>query len=254
MRRYFISQHPTFGSYTKPMKWKIEESPYFFWWLALTLNNDYLSLCKNPSAKRFSKTMRKVHKDFGDVRYEGDRHLAFTKWWTEKMPNGEMRGVYLFAEPLLETKVEIVRDLAVAEQLLVDERELLIRVPKEMKRTHIDRSLDRIFKKEIEFEKGRQTRNPKRSKARYKLSKPISITNFQKAFSLYLLIAQAKSSGRKVTNAQLADEVGIFVKQRNTQEEVWDSAYIRKVTSVAISRKKKTAELAICNAAAGTFP
>ena len=254
MRRYFISQHPTFGTYANPIKWKIEESPYFFWWLALTLNKDYLALCRNPSAKRFSKAMKSAHKDFGDVRYEGDRHLAFTKWWTEKLPNGETRGAYLFAEPLTETKVEIVRDLAVAEQLLADKRELLIRVPKELKRRHIDSSLNRIFKKEIEFEKGRQTRNPNRSKARYRLSKPISIANLQKAFSLYLLITQAKSDGRRITNAQLAEQVGITVKQRNTQDEVWDSAYIRRVTSVAVSRKKQTAKVAIYNAALGTFP
>ena len=39
-----------------------------------------------------------------------------------------------------------------AERLIADEDELLIRVPKGMKRTHIDKTLNRIFKKHIEFE------------------------------------------------------------------------------------------------------
>jgi hypothetical protein len=106
MRRYFISQYPTFGSYANPTKWKIEQSPYFYWWLALTLNGDYVALCGNPSANRFKtkKKLLKVYEDFGDVRYEGDRYVAFAKWWNAKLANGETKGAYLFAEPLTEMK------------------------------------------------------------------------------------------------------------------------------------------------------
>ena len=82
MRRFFLTQHPTFGSYANPIKNRIEKSPYFYWWLALTLNDDYVELCNNPSSKRFktNELIQKTYKDFGDVRYEGDKHLAFTKW------------------------------------------------------------------------------------------------------------------------------------------------------------------------------
>ena len=113
MRRYFISQYPTFGSYANPTKWKIEQSPYFYWWLALTLNGDYVALCGNPSANRFKtkKKLLKVYEDFGDVRYEGDRYVAFAKWWNAKLANGETKGAYLFAEPLTEMKVELVEDI-----------------------------------------------------------------------------------------------------------------------------------------------
>ena len=94
MRRYFISQYPTFGSYANPTKWKIEQSPYFYWWLALTLNDDYVALCKNPSANHFKtkKELLKVYEDFGDVRFEGDRYIAFAKWWNAKLANGETKG------------------------------------------------------------------------------------------------------------------------------------------------------------------
>ena len=84
--------------------------------------------------------------------------MAFAKWWNAKLANGETKGAYLFAEPLTEMKVELVEDIDTAERLIADEDELLIRVSKGMKRTHIDKTLNRLFKKHIEFEKGRQTR------------------------------------------------------------------------------------------------
>ena len=221
MRRYFISQYPTFGSYANPTKWKIEQSPYFFWWLALTLNNDYVALCENPSANRFKtkKKLLKAYEDFDDVAYVGDRYVAFAKWWNAKLANGETKGAYLFAEPLTEIKVEFVEDVATAERLIAVEDKLLIRVSKGMKRTHIDKTLNRIFKKHIEFEKGRQTRNPNRSSARYSLSKPIAIDSLQTAFALHDLIEQAEANGEKVNNYALAKQVGIEVEQRNTKEE-----------------------------------
>ena len=30
-----------------------------------------------------------VYEDFGDVRYEGDKYLAFTKWWRGKVSDTE---------------------------------------------------------------------------------------------------------------------------------------------------------------------
>ena len=254
MRRYFISQYPTFGSYANPTKWKIEQSPYFYWWLALTLSGDYVALCENPSENRF-KTKKKlltVYEDFGDLRYEGDRYVAFAKWWNAKLANGETKGSYLFAEPLTEMKVELVEDIDTAERLIADEDELLIRVSKGMKRTHIDKTLNRLFKKHIEFEKGRQTRNPNRSNSRYSLSKPIAIDSLQTAFALYDLIEQAETEGTKVNNYALAKKVGIEVEQRNTDEE-WNVAYTRRVLSVAVSRKKKVAVDAIKSVVKGVF-
>ena len=91
-------------------------------------------------------------------------------------------------------------------------------------------------KKHTEFEKGRQTRNPNPSNARYSLSKPIAIDSLQTAFALYDLIEQAEANGEKVNNYALAKQVGIEVEQRNTEEE-WDVAYKRSVVSVAVSRK-----------------
>jgi hypothetical protein len=117
---------------------------------------------------------------------------------------------------LTEMKVELVEDVATAERLIADDDELLIRVSKGMKRTHIDKMLNRIFKKHIEFEKGRQTRNPNRSNAHYSLSNPIAINSLLTAFALYDLIEQAESNGKRVNDYELAKLVGIEVEQHNT--------------------------------------
>ena len=137
--------------------------------------------------------------------------------------------------------------------MIADENELLIRVSKGMKRTHIDKTLNRLFNKHIEFEKGRQTRNPNRSNARYSLSKPISIKSLEKSFKILDWIDEADASGKKVNNFELAKVVGIEVERRNTEEE-WDVAYKRRVVSVAVSRKKKVAVDAIKSVVKGVFP
>lgn len=144
MRRFFITQHPTFGSYANPINNRIEKSPYFYWWLALTLNDDYVDLCNNPSSKRFktNELIQKTYKDFGDVRYEGDKYIAFTKWWIEKVNETETRGVYLFAEPQSVSKVMLVDDRDTATQLVDDESSLLIRVPKNIRRKQIDTAIE----------------------------------------------------------------------------------------------------------------
>lgn len=62
-----------------------------------------MALWENPSANRFKtkKKLLKVYADFGDVRYEGYRYVAFAMWWNAKLANGETIGAYLFAEPLV---------------------------------------------------------------------------------------------------------------------------------------------------------
>ena len=67
---------------------------------------DYIELCNNPSANRFktNNDILKVYKDFGDVRYEGDKYIAFTKWWRSKVNDTETRGEYFLLSQLPSTK------------------------------------------------------------------------------------------------------------------------------------------------------
>jgi len=257
MRRYFITQHPTFGSYAKPIRSKIETSPYFFWWLALTHNSDYIELCNNPSANRFktNNDILKVYKDFGDVRYEGDKYIAFTKWWRSKVNDTETRGEYLFAEPTTINKVMLIEDRDTAIQSADDESSLLIRIPKALTRRQIDMSIERIFSKEMTFEKGRQTRNPTRSNARYSLTSPIKVDNLKTAFEVYEHILLANINGENVSNYQIAKRIGIVVtrKEETLKEQAMTVADERRTIGVSVTRKKKTAIDAISNVVEGKF-
>ena len=217
MHRYFITQHPTFGSYANPIRSKIETSPYFYWWLALTLNDEYVSLCESVSVQQTTQTdkqINQVYKDFGDVRYDGDKYIAFTKWWTSKVSDTETRGEYLFAEPTTINKVMLIEDRDTAIQSVDDESSLLIRIPKALTRRQIDMSIERIFSKEMTFEKGRQTRNPTRSNARYSLTNPIKVETYKMAFDVYEMLLNKERSNVKLSNYVIATRVGLVVKRK----------------------------------------
>lgn len=257
MRRYFISQHPTFGSYANPIASKIEQSPYYYWWLALTLNTDYCALCANPCSNRFktNTAIQRVYEDFGDVRYEGDKYLAFTKWWRSKVNDTETRGEYLFAEPPAARKVTTVEDAHTAVQAAADESSLLISVPKTLTRRQIDAAIERIFAKEMTFERGRQTRNPTRSNARYHLTKPITVSAYKTAFDVYELLLDKQRSNSKLSNYSIAKRIGLVVtrKAETLQSQAMTTADERRTISVAVTRKKNTALTAIKNVAEGKF-
>ena len=258
MKRFFISQHPTFGSYKNPVAHKIEQSPYYFWWLALTLNEEYLELCAAASEVIKSKhsPIHKVFADFGDVRYEGDKHKAFANWWRSKANDTETMGEYLFSEPVAATKVMLVDDAEAARRCASDASSLLIDIPKNLTRKQIDKALDNIFRKELSFEKGRQTRNPTRSNARYNLSKPAKAHSLKSAFDIIEAQREALAMGKNLSNVQLADKVGLKVEisEATRAEQDGLAEYEIYLLSTTVSRKKKLAKTAIGDAAAGIFP
>jgi len=259
MRRFFISPHPTFGSYKNPIASKIEKSPYYYWWLALTLNDDYLKLCSNAGRLESNSSNTSeltVADDFGDVNYTGDKYKAFTSWWCERISDQDTKGTYLFAEPVTASKIELVDDKQQALSASQDASSLLINIPKHLNRRQIDKALDAIFKKEFTFEKGRQTRNPSRSNARYSLSKPVMADSLKSAFDIVEAEREALENGKKLSNVQLADKVGLKVEiSEATRAEQSDLAeYELYLLSTTVSRKKKLAKTAIANAAKGIFP
>jgi len=146
----------------------------------------------------------------------------------------------------------LVDDRDIAIQAVEDESSLLIRVPKNIRRKQIDVSIDRIFAKELEFEKGRQVRNPNRSNARYHLTKPIKIENLKASFDVFEIQRLALMNEEKVDNKKLAKAIGLKVERR-VKDEAYDAAYEARIVSVAISRKKKLAIDAIANVVEGKF-
>ncbi|UWR04221.1 hypothetical protein K3740_05890 [Ruegeria conchae] len=250
MRRYFISPHPTFGRTEIPAAFKVESSPYYWWWHALTLNEGYIAACEN-SGLGFDL----VYKDFGDVRYQGNRHAAFKVWWNERVNTLEDRGAYLFAEPVLPGKsVSIVTDVDVAEGAISDPQRLLVNIPLDAQRKHIEWRLNNILKKHLKPESGRVVKSVRKSKARYSLEKPVVPDALKKTFDLYDAKRAAIAQGEKISNFELAKRARIKVKEREKEGEINTVENYRRTVSATVSRYIKQAERMIENAGQGVFP
>lgn len=199
--------------------------------------------------------MLKVYEDFGDVRYEGCRYVAFARWWRERVNTIETRGVRLFAEPLQAHSVRTLQHVDDAAAVLSSEDMLLLAVPKHMQRQHIDKAIDRILRKNVEFQKGRASRNPKLSLARYSLSTPVLAQSMKKAFDIYDLRAAATAEGKKITNDTVAKAAKLVYHAKvNNNEAELTPAERRRVVSATVSRHYKDAKTMIHNAAIGCFP
>ena len=244
-----MSQHPTFGSYQNPVPFKVESSPYYWWWYALTLSEGYNKAC-DIGGIGFEQT----YADFGDVRYEGDRHFAFCSWWRERVNTLEERGAYLFAEPVVRGKsVSVIDDEKVAAEVIADANRLLVSIPLDAQRKHIEWRLDNILKKHLKPETGRLVRSVKKSKALYSMHKPVVPAALKKCFDLYDAKQLALENGKAVSNIDLAKRVGIKVKERE-KDEINTVANYRRTVSATVSRYIKQAENMIENTGRGQFP
>lgn len=250
MRRYFISRHPTFGTYKDPVPFKVESSPYYWWWYALTLNEDYASACRNGGVGG-----EKLYADFGDILYEGSRYFAFCCWWRERVNTLEQRGAYLFAEPVLPGKsVSIVHDLEFAENAIADSNRLLVSIPLDAQRKHIELRLNNILKKHLKPEAGRLVRSVKKSQARYCMHKPVVPSALKKCFDLYDAKRQAAVNKETVSNFELTKRVGLKVQEREKEDEINTVENYRRTVSATVSRYISQAENMIANAGLGKFP
>lgn len=82
----FPHRHPLFKKKETKRGVYFENSIYYFWFEFLKLNEKYVVACKNKG-----RGMKKIFKDFGDIRSK-----TFKQWWNEKY-KGTTRGIYLFA-------------------------------------------------------------------------------------------------------------------------------------------------------------
>lgn len=223
------------------------------------MNEEYLEICESINEGRdegICEAKVLLYQDFGDVRFQGDKYKAFTDWWCTKLSQFETRGTHLFAEPILTKKVSVIDDAQTASLAANDVGSLLINIPNNLTRKQIDMSLDRIFRKELVFEKGRQTRNPSRSSARYKLSKPVKAESLKSAFDIIEAEREALVYGIKLSNMQLADKVGLKVEvsEATKTEQKNLAEYQLYLLSTTVSRKKRLAKTAIANTMNGIFP
>jgi hypothetical protein len=253
MSRFFVSPHPTFGSYSNPLPWRAQASPYFWWWRALVWAQQQETLSESSLVGEQRDRWQQVLRDFGQLQATDDIYTSFCDWWREKMPNGEQRGVYLFAEPVMESKTQEVVAPQEANRLIADDRYIVIAVPKDVQLGYARESVDRILKRHNVRKEGRQVRDPKRSLARYQLTKSVQVDTMKKAFGLYEERMKADLIGDTVKNVELAKRVNLKHDQK-VKDQVIDKAARNRIVSVIVSRYLKFARDAIGRVQLGSFP
>ncbi|SFE81188.1 hypothetical protein SAMN04487869_11880 [Marinobacter sp. DSM 26671] len=262
MLRFFISPHPTFKSYKAPDRERAEKSPYFWWWYALTLNTEYVRLCEQNAddilltdiPTENEQKMRRVHEDFGDVRYEGDRYKAFCDWWRTPVSTGERRGEFLFAEPVHTSTVSVLESVTDAERTIASADTLVLSIPLNRQRQHVDKAIDKLLKKHMRTEKGRAVRNPRQSRARYHLNKAAVPSALKKSFDLYDAKRLSKEKNEKISNFDLAKSIDLaYLKQKTLDDSVLDEAAKRRIISVQVTRYITQAEKIISKVLYGEF-
>lgn len=237
MKRYFISHAPRFGSYKNPVQWKVEQSPYYFWWLAMLYNSEISDTATIDE---------QVRSDFGCVRRGESLHIEFARWWTEKVGGGERRGEYLFAEPLTGRATRVVQDLNDAARALEDTSSVLVSISLTGQRKFIDTAIDGILRKHAVFERGRTVKNPKLSQARYRLSKPVQIEALRRVLAVY----DVKNSNSDLDNYAVFKKLGLKA-ERQADEPI--SAYRRRISTL-VSRDYGAAKRMVGNVGKGIFP
>jgi hypothetical protein len=268
MKRYFLQPYPTFGSYANPIQYKVESSPYFWWWLALTMSDEYSDFCDKmldtaykPATKRESQILR-VYNDFGDVRYEGKRHAAFAKWWREPIdirypPNKHnkkgrkiTRGEHLFAEAVNDS----AREITISEVSSYGDSHFIIAVPKASDKSQAEAAVLKIIGNHLASKAGRAARDPKYSTAQYPLSRSTVPSAMKKAFKLYWFKQDAMKNGSSIANPDLPTLAKVEMTTRTRNDEIVDVFAKRLSDGNAVTRYLRQAKGMIDNATIGIFP
>ena len=257
---------------------KVEESHYFWLWYALTQNSDYSCRCESPEKAKQDddllnkgsslEVLHRVYEDFGDVRYKGDKHEAFMKWWcepvilrnTDPIPNRPIkkvmpRGEYLFSEPLLDGWILQVENLEQAEQSLNLDSHALISIPLTTSKKHTEKRIRELLERFHPAYIDQERKDPRNSKALYPPSRNLQIKKLQGMFKVYDFKEKLDNEGSALSNAEIADELGIQVQLEGTEGQDTSQEmeqYIRN--GERISRLYSDARELVEAAGNGQFP
>jgi hypothetical protein len=182
-----MSKHPVFGRTKQTGKGsgaikdtkkgvKYTESPYYYWWRALTLSEPYKALCKS-NGEGGNEKLREVYADFGDVFA-----CEFDQWWRKK-------GAALFGEPQGPDRVTRISIAEVdAYKASVDAKQaLLLIIPLSISRRVIASDVKRLIAKNHSGKRGRskEAESLAKSGARYKVRHYKSIVGLRWALHVF---------------------------------------------------------------------
>ena len=237
----FKAHHPVFGRGNKPLGLSYQQrSPYYWWWEFLRRNDRYAACCAAGGAGELAG----LYTDFGDVLNDN-----FKEWWSE-------RGFRLFAEKRKPVFLKELDNPSEWDSSWTKDSVMVVAVPLDISKRHLQGFFARLLKERHGGKRGRKALSDSdASNARYPLHRNVSIHTLRIQLAVYDAVIAARKSDKKITLAQIGENLRLVPKtNRKTETEVMDAARRRAVLAATVSRHFKDAQSIIANTAKGLFP
>lgn len=244
MKVRFLADAPNFGTKNKPAKISLQtRSPYYWWWVYLRRNEDYLKCCENGGKGKFTK----LYKDFGDVRENN-----FKNWWKEK-------GVQLFSEKHVSEGGDMVlmelTDKSQWNEAWTGDKVLVVAMPLTSSKRYLQSRFNALLKKRHTTKRGRQYKTFEESSARYPLAKNYTIRNLETTLAVYDEYLKHKGQVPKVPYWKIGQSMRLVPSAMTTDNMSMNERQVyRNVMGASVKRYITNAEKMIANAALGKFP
>jgi hypothetical protein len=244
MKVRFLADAPNFGTKNKPAKLSLQtRSPYYWWWVYLRRNGDYLKCCEDEGKGKCAK----LYKDFGDVR-EDD----FKKWWKEK-------GVELFSEKHMSEGGDMalmeLTDKSQWNDSWISSKVLVIAMPLTSSKRYLQSRFNALLKKRHTTKRGRQYKTFDESSAKYPLAKNYTIRNLETTLAVYDEYLKYKEQVPKVPYWKIGQNMRLVPSAMTTDNMSMNERQVyRNVMGASVKRYITNAEKMIANAALGKFP
>jgi hypothetical protein len=244
MKVRFLADAPNFGTKNKPAKLSLQtRSPYYWWWVYLRRNEDYLRCCENGGKGKFAK----LYKDFGDVR--GD---DFKKWWKEK-------GVELFSEKHVSEGGDMVlmelTDKSQWNESWTSDKVLVVAMPLTSSKRYLQSRFNALLKKRHTTKRGRHYKTFEESSAKYPLAKNYTIRNLETTLAVYDEYLKHKGQVPKVPYWKIGQNMRLVPSAMTTESMSMNERHVyRNVMGASVKRYIVNAENMIKNVAQGKFP
>jgi hypothetical protein len=222
---------------------------YYFWWEFMKRNPEVEYHLKQKSGHGLKGKMKILTQDWGNIFNYGT--YDFWTWWRERMPTGETRGEYLFAEP-------VARKIQLIDKETKEKDILLLQVPMEVRDAHLVKMFRKILNDhEKTIDKVRSI-----SKAKYKIHTPVRLTSLYHALRIWDARTQNPMAKlyelpdlAKIPQNTLFDGISRadYIKAGDTDLTWFDTEMRQRKTKVA-RRYLNAAETYSKNAVSGYFP
>lgn len=244
MRVRFLADAPNFGTKNKPAKLSLQtRSPYYWWWVYLRRNENYLKCCESGGKGKHAK----LYKDFGDVRDDD-----FKKWWKEK-------GVELFSERHVSEGGDMVlmelTDKSQWDEAWTVDKVLVVAMPLTSSKRYLQSRFNALLKKRHTTKRGRQYKTFEESSAKYPLAKNYTIRNLETTLAVYDEYLKHKGQVPKVPYWKIGQSMRLVPSAMTTDNMSMNERQVyRNVMGASVKRYITNAEKMIANAAVGKFP